>query len=326
MTRQHPARTPPHPAPPSGTWSAWRAARTPGRATALIQGAESARPRPPDHLRRPAPRAPNGWRPVCTTGRTPRHPGRLAAADPHRDRAAQPGAGPHRRRTEPGRPALPRPRGRPGAAPHPRRPSSPSRAPGAASTTRAMAHRLAAGLPDPPTVIDAYDTLPDADPAVLPRRPPTTTRSAGSTGRPAPPRAPRASCTPTAASAPPARCLAAALRIGPSDIGSMAFPYAHVAGPDYTVMLLLHGIPALLLEHFALPGSLAAYRRHHVTVAGGSTAFYAALPRRPAHAAPGPPAAPVAAPARRRRRAPCRPRSTTRSSPHSAANSPMATP
>ncbi len=33
---------------------------------------------------------------------------------------------------------------------------------------------------------------------------------------------------------------------GPSaaDVGSMAFPYAHIAGPDYTVMLLLYGFPA----------------------------------------------------------------------------------
>jgi cyclohexanecarboxylate-CoA ligase len=64
------------------------------------------------------------------------------------------------------------------------------------------------------------------------------------------------------------------LRLRPDDIGSMAFPYAHVAGPDYTVMLLMYGFPAVLLEHFALPASLAAYRRHKVTVAGGSTAFY----------------------------------------------------
>jgi acyl-CoA synthetase (AMP-forming)/AMP-acid ligase II len=58
------------------------------------------------------------------------------------------------------------------------------------------------------------------------------------------------------------------------DVGSIAFPYAHIGGPDYLVMLLLYGFPALLLEQFALPGSLAAYRRHGVTMAGGSTAFY----------------------------------------------------
>ncbi|GGX32316.1 hypothetical protein GCM10010353_54250 [Streptomyces chryseus] len=39
-------------------------------------------------------------------------------------------------------------------------------------------------------------------------------------------------------------------------------------------MLLLYGFPAVLFEHFAMPAALDGYRRHGVTVAGGSTAFY----------------------------------------------------
>jgi acyl-CoA synthetase (AMP-forming)/AMP-acid ligase II len=39
-------------------------------------------------------------------------------------------------------------------------------------------------------------------------------------------------------------------------------------------MLLLYGFPAVMFEHFALPAALEEYRRHGVTVAGGSTAFY----------------------------------------------------
>lgn len=69
-------------------------------------------------------------------------------------------------------------------------------------------------------------------------------------------------------------CLAHALHLTPADVGSMAFPYAHIAGPDYTVMLLLYGFPAVMFEQFALPDALEGYRRHGVTVAGGSTAFY----------------------------------------------------
>lgn len=69
-------------------------------------------------------------------------------------------------------------------------------------------------------------------------------------------------------------CLAHALRLSADDIGSVAFPFAHVGGPDYAVMLLLYGFPAVLFEHFSIPGALAEYRRHGVTVAGGSTAFY----------------------------------------------------
>ncbi|MFE7785646.1 class I adenylate-forming enzyme family protein [Streptomyces nigrescens] len=140
---------------------------------------------------------------------------------------------------------------------------------------RAMADRLAAGLPGPLTVIEAYDTLPDADPAVLPPPPADDDEvrwiywTSGTTA------APKGVLHTDRSLRTAGRWLGAALRLGPSDIGSMAFPYAHVAGPDYTVMLLEHGIPAVLLEHFALPGALAAYRRHRVTLAGGSTAFYA---------------------------------------------------
>lgn len=39
-------------------------------------------------------------------------------------------------------------------------------------------------------------------------------------------------------------------------------------------MLLLYGFPAVLFEKFALPDALEGYRKHGVTVAGGSTAFY----------------------------------------------------
>ncbi|MFK0292151.1 class I adenylate-forming enzyme family protein [Streptomyces sp. NPDC090442] len=138
----------------------------------------------------------------------------------------------------------------------------------------ATAHRLARQLPVPPAVVEAYDPLPDGDPATLP--PPPTDPDAprwiywtsGTTA------APRGVLHTDRSLRTAGESLAAALRPGPADVGSMAFPYAHVAGPDYTVMLLRHGIPAVLLERFALPAALAPYRRHRVTLAGGSTAFY----------------------------------------------------
>jgi cyclohexanecarboxylate-CoA ligase len=71
--------------------------------------------------------------------------------------------------------------------------------------------------------------------------------------------------------------LAGALRMSPQDVGSIAFPYAHIGGPDYLVTMLVHGFPALLAEVFALPDVVPAYRRNGVTMAGGSTAFYAAF-------------------------------------------------
>ncbi|MEV7233682.1 AMP-binding protein [Streptomyces sp. NPDC051020] len=138
----------------------------------------------------------------------------------------------------------------------------------------AMAHRIAADLEQPPQVLEAYEELPDGDPAVLP--PPPTDGTAvrwiywtsGTTSDP------KGVLHTDRSLIAGGSCLAHALQLSADDIGSMAFPFAHIAGPDYTVMLLLYGFPAVLFEHFAMPGALDGYRRHRVTVAGGSTAFY----------------------------------------------------
>ncbi|MFV5992936.1 class I adenylate-forming enzyme family protein [Streptomyces sp. NPDC056231] len=138
----------------------------------------------------------------------------------------------------------------------------------------AMAHRIAADLEQPPQLLEAYEELPDGDPAVLP--PPPTDGTAvrwiywtsGTTSDP------KGVLHTDRSLIAGGSCLAHALHLSADDIGSMAFPFAHIAGPDYTVMLLLYGFPAVLFEHFAMPGALDGYRRHRVTVAGGSTAFY----------------------------------------------------
>ncbi|MFF9146835.1 class I adenylate-forming enzyme family protein [Streptomyces sp. NPDC014861] len=135
----------------------------------------------------------------------------------------------------------------------------------------AMARRL-----DAPGVFEAYtsENLPDGDPAVLPPPPASGTDvrwiywTSGTTSDP------KGVLHTDRSLLAGGACLAHALRLTAADVGSMAFPYAHIAGPDYTVMLLLYGFPAVMLEQFALPESLADYRRHGVTVAGGSTAFY----------------------------------------------------
>ncbi|WP_428934825.1 class I adenylate-forming enzyme family protein [Streptomyces sp. ACT015] len=136
---------------------------------------------------------------------------------------------------------------------------------------RAMARRLGAR-----GVFEAYRDrdLPDGDPALLPPPPASGTAvrwiywTSGTTSDP------KGVLHTDRSLIAGGSCLAHALGLTASDVGSMAFPYAHIAGPDYTVMLLLYGFPAVMFEHFALPGSLAGYRRHGVTVAGGSTAFY----------------------------------------------------
>ncbi|MER8231196.1 class I adenylate-forming enzyme family protein [Streptomyces sp. NPDC101490] len=118
-------------------------------------------------------------------------------------------------------------------------------------------------------------TLPDGDPAVLPPPPASGTDvrwiywTSGTTSDP------KGVLHTDRSLLAGGSCLAHALRLTDADVGSMAFPYAHIAGPDYTVMLLLYGFPAVMFEQFALPAALDEYRRHGVTVAGGSTAFYA---------------------------------------------------
>ncbi|MGW1374817.1 class I adenylate-forming enzyme family protein [Streptomyces sp. NPDC002446] len=71
--------------------------------------------------------------------------------------------------------------------------------------------------------------------------------------------------------------LATALGMSPRDIGSIAFPYAHIAGPDYVVAMLVGGFPAVVLDSFEPGRAAAVYRRRGVTMAGGSTAFYQAF-------------------------------------------------
>ncbi|QMU67524.1 class I adenylate-forming enzyme family protein [Streptacidiphilus sp. P02-A3a] len=147
-----------------------------------------------------------------------------------------------------------------------------------------LARELCADWPEPPEVRVAYAAadLPEGDPAALPPAPRTDLSderapirwvyyTSGSTGVPKGAR--HTDRTLIAGGVG----LAGALRTGPADVGSIAFPYAHIGGPDYLVTMLVQGFPALLTEVFALPDALPAYRRNAVTVAGGSTAFYAAF-------------------------------------------------
>ncbi|MEX0768208.1 MAG: AMP-binding protein [Microthrixaceae bacterium] len=68
--------------------------------------------------------------------------------------------------------------------------------------------------------------------------------------------------------------LADALQMTSADVGSMAFPFAHIAGPDYLVMMLISGMSAVLIEAFNPVDAVATYAKNSATMAGGSTAFY----------------------------------------------------
>ena len=71
--------------------------------------------------------------------------------------------------------------------------------------------------------------------------------------------------------------MADSLAMTAADVGSIAFPFAHIAGPDYVLAMLVVGCPAVLLPRFDAAAAVDGYRRLGVTMAGGSTAFYQAF-------------------------------------------------
>jgi acyl-CoA synthetase (AMP-forming)/AMP-acid ligase II len=137
-----------------------------------------------------------------------------------------------------------------------------------------MAKTLAAELPDPAVVLELGDQLPVGDPAALPPPPSDGTAmrwvyyTSGTTSEP---KGARHSDQTLMAGG---RGLAAALDMSAEDIGSIAFPYSHIAGPDYLLMMLSAGFAAVLIEAFVPGEAVAVYRQNGVTMCGGSTAFY----------------------------------------------------
>ena len=138
----------------------------------------------------------------------------------------------------------------------------------------AMVSRLSPDLAEPPTVLDVDEGLPEGDPASLPAPPDDGTAvrwvyyTSGTTSEPK--GVQHTDQTLMAGG----RGLAAALDMSDDDIGSIAFPYSHIGGPDYLLMMLSAGFGAVLVEMFAPADAVAAYRKLGVTMCGGSTAFY----------------------------------------------------
>ncbi len=140
----------------------------------------------------------------------------------------------------------------------------------------AMGRTLGADLDRPPTVLVTYDDLPEGDPAGLPPAPAEGDQVRWvyyTSGTTSDPKGVRHSDRTLVVGG---RGLAIALDMSPEDVGSMAFPFAHIAGPDYLVMVLALGFPAVLLESFVPDQAVEVLRRHGATMAGGSTAFYQA--------------------------------------------------
>ena len=121
-----------------------------------------------------------------------------------------------------------------------------------------------------------YDALPEGDPATLPPAPEHSGAGAvrwlyytsGTTSDPKGVKHTDASLIAGGIG------LARALDMSEDDVGSIAFPYAHIGGPDYMVTMLAAGFGAVLVEQFDPAAAVVAYARHGVTMAGGSTVFY----------------------------------------------------
>ena len=136
----------------------------------------------------------------------------------------------------------------------------------------AMAERVGARQ-----VLVAYDRLPEGDPSTLPPPPSDGNEirwiyfTSGTTSDPK--GAQHTDQTLIAGG----KGLAVALDMSPSDVGSVAFPFAHIGGPDYLVTCLASGFPVLLMESFVPADTPELFSRYGVTMGGGSTAFYTAF-------------------------------------------------
>ena len=138
----------------------------------------------------------------------------------------------------------------------------------------AMAERIAADHGARPTVLVTYDSLPEGDPSTLPAAP---TDGDGirwiyyTSGTTSAPKGVRHTDRTLMAGG---LGLADALELTVDDIGSIAFPYAHIAGPDYLMMLLYRGCGAVIVEAFQLDAAVDLFSRKGATMAGGGPAFY----------------------------------------------------
>ena len=144
----------------------------------------------------------------------------------------------------------------------------------------AIAEGALAGAATRPTILTTDDGLPEGDPAVLPPPPEGTAPEDApirwiyyTSGSTADPKGVQHTDQTLIAGG---WGLARALDMGPDDVGSIAFPFAHIAGPDYLVTMLSMGFPAILVEAFSAPDVLPVFREHGATMVGGSTAFYVA--------------------------------------------------
>lgn len=135
----------------------------------------------------------------------------------------------------------------------------------------------AVGERRPLALLDTTAGLPTADPASLPPAPTDGDAvrwlysTSGTTSEP------KAVCHSDGTLIAGGIGIAEAIQTRPPDVHALAFPYAHIGGPDHVVMALRTGIATVLTEAFVPSESLALFARRGVTHFGGGPAFYLAL-------------------------------------------------
>lgn len=139
---------------------------------------------------------------------------------------------------------------------------------------QAMATEVTAKLDPRPQIFDGYQSLPEGDPSKLPPAPTDgdavrwINYTSGTTSDP------KGVMHSDKSLIAAGTGLALALETNSQDLGTIAFPYAHIGGPDYIVMLLVNGFGAILIEQFNPQAMVATYIEQGATMIGGSTAFY----------------------------------------------------
>lgn len=141
----------------------------------------------------------------------------------------------------------------------------------------AMAERICEELEQPPEVIVMAGDLPQGKPSSLPPAPLDGDAvrwvyyTSGTTSEP------KGACHTDQTLMIGGRNLARSMLVSAADVGTVAFPYAHIGGAMYSCMLIASGMGAVLLDRFQPLEAMEIFRRYGVTATGGSTAHYEAF-------------------------------------------------
>jgi len=140
----------------------------------------------------------------------------------------------------------------------------------------AFAREVVSDLRHPPRILVFEGSLPDGDPATLPPVPTSgeavrwIVYTSGTTSDP------KGVCHCDRTIMAGGYGLASRLGLGESDVGTIAYPIAHIGGLIYLAMMLMNGMAAVLVESFVPAQAVELFGRVGVTHSGGSTTHYLA--------------------------------------------------